>query len=178
MERSDPDALVASVMNSLLGGKFTSRINLNLRERHGYTYGAHSHFSKRRGPGPFTISAAVENQSAAPAIKEVLFELERLRSEPVPTDEVSETVDYVIGSYPYGYETLAGVVNRLHDLAVHDLPTDYFAQLPAAIAAVTADRIKQCALAHIRPESALIVVVGPAAELADPLADIAPVQLQ
>jgi zinc protease len=173
LRRSDPDFLVATVMNSLLGGKFTSRINLNLRERHGYTYGAHSAFAKRRGPGPFVVTAAVDNPAVAPAIREVLFELDRLRSESVPVDELAETIDYLIGSYPYSYETLAGVVNRLHDLAVHDLPSDYYSKLPATLAAISPEEIWHCARAHLHPQQALIVVVGPADELEEHLAGIA-----
>jgi zinc protease len=178
LRRSDPDVLVASVMNSLLGGKFTSRINLNLRERHGFTYGAHSYFTKRRGPGPFAVTAAVDNESAPAAIREVLFELERLRNEDVSSEELEETIDYLIGSYPYSYETLAGVVSRLHELAVHELPADYYIQLPRALAVVETGAVRRCAQAHIHPERALIVVVGPADELEKPLSEIGPVERQ
>jgi zinc protease len=175
LRRGDPDFIPATVMNSLLGGKFTSRINLNLRERHGFTYGAHSYLARRHGPGPFTITAAVENEAVAQAIREVLHELNRLQQEPVPPAELEETVDYLIGSFPYSCETLSGVVNRLHSLVVHDFPEDYYEGLPEALATVTSEDIGRCARAHLHPETALIVVVGPAAQIEEPLADIAPV---
>lgn len=175
LRRGDPDFLATSVMNSLLGGKFTSRINLNLRERHGFTYSAHSYLARRRGPGPFTVTAAVDNHAVAPAIREVLHELTRLRREAVPAVELEETVDYLIGSFPYSCEMLSGVVNRLHDLVVHDLSDDYYDSLLEALAAVTPEDVGRCARAHLHPEAALIVVVGPAAELEEPLTRLAPV---
>src|SRR5947208_3016555 len=86
ISRQDPDYTPLMVMNTLLGGKFTSRINLNLRERHGFTYGASSRFVGRLGPGPFLVGAAVATESTGAAVREVLGELSRIREEKVASD--------------------------------------------------------------------------------------------
>jgi predicted Zn-dependent peptidase len=98
-----------------------------------------------------------------------------LRLEAVPQPELEETVDYLIGSFPYSCETLSGFVNRLQDLVVHDLPVDYYDSLAEALGEVTPEDIIRCARTHLHPEAALIVVVGPAAEIEAPLAELAPV---
>jgi zinc protease len=177
LPRKDPDFLTFSVLNTLLGGKFTSRINLNLRERHGFTYGAHSQISARRGPGPFVVTAAVDNESVVAAVREVLHEIGRLREERVTGSELRETVDYMIGSFPYSCETLGGVAARLGNIAIHDLPDDYYRSLPEALRAISATSLQRCARAHLHPESALVVVAGPAGEIAGPIEKIAPPEL-
>ncbi|MDH3254434.1 MAG: insulinase family protein, partial [Acidobacteriota bacterium] len=176
LPRNHADYSLAAVANALLGGKFTSRINLKLREEHACTYGAHSSFAKRRGAGPFTVTAAIDNDAVPLAIREVLRELDRLRQETVPEDELAETIDYLIGSFPYSCETLAGIVHRLSDLAIFQLPKTYYDELPAALAAVTPDEIMRCARQHIHPHRAVIVVAGPADSLTNQLADIAAVE--
>ncbi len=163
--RAHPDFTALSVMNSLLGGKFTSRLNLNLRERHGFTYGVRSGFSHRLGPGPFTISSAVATESAGRAVAEVRAELERLRDQPVPAEELDETRSYILGVFPYTVQSLEGVSHRLRALALHDLPLDYWDRYPAEIGAVSAGDIQRVAQAHLRPERLTIVAVGPEAEL-------------
>ncbi|HEX2643190.1 MAG TPA: pitrilysin family protein, partial [Thermoanaerobaculia bacterium] len=126
VRRTSPDWAVLSVLNSLLGGKFTSRINLNLRERHGYTYSASSRFAPRRGPGPFTVSASVQTSAVAASAREVLAELRRLRQEPVTAQELEETRSYMVGVFPYTVQTIGDLLKRLEALAIYDLPSDYF----------------------------------------------------
>lgn len=164
-ERTHPDRPAIVVMNALLGGKFTSRINLNLRERHGYTYGASSRISSRKGPGPTTYSAAVATESAGAAVREILGEMRRLRAELPTEEEVEETVDYVRGVFPYTLQTTDDVAHRLGRLAVFGLPSDYYERNLEAVAEVEPADVRRVAEEHLDPETPVVVVVGPAAEL-------------
>jgi zinc protease len=163
--RRHADRVGLGVLNALLGGKFTSRINLNLRERHGFTYGASSRFVDRRSRGPFLVSTAVQTSSAARATEEVLAELRRLREEPVPSSELDETRNYLLGVFPYGLQTIEGLAAHLDEIAVYDLPLDTPARYLAEVAAIRTDEISRLARAHLHPDEALIVAVGPAEEL-------------
>ena len=173
--RQHPDRTPLAVLNSILGGKFTSRINLNLRERHGYTYGAHSSFASRRGPGPFLVSTAVANDVAGAAASEVLHELRRLQEEPVSEEELVDAVRYLQGVFPYTLQTVESVAQRLAQLAVFDLPDDYFERYPAELRAVDAAAIQDLARRHLRPEACSIVAVGPAETLLAQLERFGPV---
>jgi zinc protease len=165
------------VLNSLLGGKFISRINLNLRERHGYTYGAHSSFTNRLGPGPFQVSAAVANESVGAAVRETLSELRRLQEEPVAAGELADAVSYLEGVFPYTLQTVESVAQRLSQLAVFGLPDDWFDTYPAALRAVTPDELLAVARRHLRPEACAVVAVGPADLLRSQLEALGPVDV-
>ena len=175
--RRHPDYSPLVVLNTLLGGQFTSRINLNLRERHGYTYGAHSRFVGRRGPGPFLISAAVATEATGAAAREVLGELVRLQEEPVAPVELAETRDYLIGVFPYTVQTIGELAKRLEMLATYGLPDDYFARYIERIRGVNADEVQQLARRHLHPERIAIVAVGPAETLESQLSALGPVSV-
>ena len=175
--RPHQDFLALQVMNSLLGGKFTSRINLNLRERHGFTYGAQSRFSTRLGPGPFQLSASVATPVAGAAAAELLAELARIREEPVGAGELADTQSYLIGVFPYSLQTVSGLAHRLESLAVFDLAPDYYDRLPEAVRAVDAERILEVARRHLHPDRLVVVAVGAAAELAPQLAALGRVEV-
>ncbi len=166
--RTDPDWTALSVLNVLLGGKFISRVNLNLRERHGFTYGASSRLSARLGPGPFVVAAAVDNPAAGIATREILAELERLRDEPVEPDELRDTKSYILGTFPYTLQTTTGVLQRVESLVVFGLPDDYYSpeSYLERLEAVTEAEILRVARAHLHPRRASVTAVGPAAELA------------
>jgi zinc protease len=165
--RTHPDYAPLLVLNTLLGGKFTSRINLNLRERHGYTYGASSRFSSRQGPGPFTVTAAVETAAAAAAAREVLHEIRRVRETLAEPEEVTETTGYIVGVFPYSLQTVGDVTRRLETLSVFGLPDDYYDYYLERIAAVTREEIREVARRHLDPERTAVVAVGPA-EILEP----------
>jgi zinc protease len=165
--RTHPDYIPLLVLNTLLGGKFTSRINLNLRERHGYTYGASSRFSSRQGPGPFTITAAVETAPAAAAAREVLHEVRRVRETLAEPGEVAETCGYIVGVFPYSLQTVGDITRRLETLNVFGLPDDYYDHYLEKIAAVTPEQIREVARRHLDPDRMAVVAVGPA-EILEP----------
>jgi zinc protease len=163
--RTDPDYLAMAVLTTLLGGKFTSRINLNLRERLGVTYGASCRLHPRLGPGPLVVSTAVANPAAGAAVREVLGELARIRDQPVGGDELEETRSYLIGVFPYTLQTVDGVAGRLETLAVYGLPDDYYDAYPDRLRALDAGALQEVARRRLYPDDLAVVAVGPAAEL-------------
>lgn len=175
--RQHPDRTRLGLLNALLGGKFTSRLNLNLRERHGYTYGVTSRFVDRRGPGPFVVAAAVANGVAGAAVREALAEISRLRDEPVRAEELAETRDYMLGVFPYTLQTHSDVLTRLAELTLWQLPDDHYDRALAEVATTTPEQLLDLARRHLRPEAAAIVAVGPAAELAPQLSELGEVEV-
>ncbi len=175
--RRHPDYVPLLLLNTLLGGKFTSRINLNLRERHGYTYGASTRLGGRLGPGPFAVSTAVAIESTGAAAREVLYELERIRSEPVEVDEIEETRRYITGVFPYSSQTLSDVAKRLETLAIYDLPDDYYDRYLERIGSIDRAELLDLARRHLHPDRIAIVAVGPAARIAPQLAALGPVEV-
>jgi zinc protease len=165
--RTHPDHIPLLVLNTLLGGKFTSRINLNLRERHGYTYGASSRFSSRQGPGPFTVQAAVETAATAAAAREVLHEMRRVREALVEPEELTETAGYIVGVFPYSLQTVGDITRRLETISVFGLPDDHYDHYLERIAAVTREDLLEVARRHLDPERIAVVAVGPA-EILEP----------
>lgn len=158
--RSHPDYFDVVIMNALLGGLFNSRINLNLREEHAYTYGASSGFDWRRNCGPFVVTAAVETGVTADAMRETFHEIDRMRSEPVSSDELSLAISYLDGVFPIRYETTAAVAAALAGQIVYGLPPDYFDTYRSRIRAVTAASVLTAAQRHLDTRQMQVVVVG------------------
>jgi zinc protease len=158
------------VMNAILGGLFSSRLNLNLREAHAYTYGAHSAFDWRRAASPFEISTAVETAVTADALREILAEFTRIREAPVSADELSLAVSYLIGVFPIRFETTAEVAGGLANVEIFRLPTNYFDTYRDRVAAVTAEDVLRVARLHLDPARLQVVVVGDASAIREPLA--------
>jgi zinc protease len=167
--RSTADYFALSVMNALLGGVFNSRINLNLREKHGYTYGARSMFAFRRQAGPFVVSAPVRNEVTRESVTEVLSELRRIRTGDVETIELEDTKNYLMGSFPSTVQTANDIAGRLVDMELYDLPTDYFDRYRETIGGVTKFDVERVAEKYIDPEKVIIVIVGNASQIREPL---------
>lgn len=162
LARKIPDFFPTLVMNAVLGGLFGSRINLNLREAHGYTYGANSYYDWRRGPGPFVVSTAVQSDVTSPALSEILLEIDRIRSKEISAEELSLARDYLDGVFPIRYETTAAIASALATLVIYDLPPDYYDTYRSNIRAVSIDAVLQSARTHLHPELLQTVVVGDA----------------
>ena len=167
--RNTADYFALSVMNSILGGVFNSRINLNLRERHGYTYGARSQFAFRRQAGPFVVSAPVRNEVTRDAVAEMLAELRRIRSGDVEDRELDDTRNYLMGVFPATVQTASEIAGRLIDMEVYGLAEDYFDRYRENIAAVSKDDVVSVANRYIDPDRLYIVVVGNARQIREPL---------
>jgi zinc protease len=167
--RTHPDYFPILVMNAVLGGLFSSRINLNLREAHGYTYGAHSSFDWRRGSGPFSVDTAVRSDITDKALAEVLREIERIRADSVTEDERSLVTSYLDGVFPIRYETAAAIATALANLVIYGLPDDFYDQYRAHVRDVSAIDILAAARAHLQPSRLQVVVVGDPATIREPL---------
>jgi predicted Zn-dependent peptidase len=148
------------IMNAILGGLFSSRINLNLRETHAYTYGAYSQYDWRRGAGPFVVSTAVKSDVTDGAVREVLHEIARMREAAPGADELSLATSYLDGVFPIRYETTSAIAGALASLIVYGLPDDYFDRYRENIRSVTAADVLAAAQAHLHPEQLQIAVVG------------------
>ncbi len=180
LPRRHPDYHAVSVMSAILGGLFNSRLNMNLREAKGYTYGANAGFDMRRGRGPFTARAAVNTDATMPSILEVLAELDRIREDPVTDAELRAARDFLVGVFPLRFETPGPVAGSLAGLFIHDLPEDELARYRGAIETVTADDVLRVARAYIHPDAAAIVLVGDHDQFGAALegAGIAPIEVQ
>lgn len=159
--RDHPDRPGLAVLNSLFGGKFTSRINLSLRERLGITYGASSSFSQRRDRGPFIVAASVDSEAVGTAIEEILAEMKRLQEERVTAVELADTQSYLQGIFPFTLQRIEGLADRLADLAVYDLPDEHFSTFFEMVTRVTASELQSLARKHLHPARLAIVTVGP-----------------
>lgn len=170
--RTHPDYFDIVVMNAVLGGLFSSRINLNLREEHGYTYGASSYFDWRRGAGPFVIATAVASDATADALREVLREVTRMRTEEISEDELTLATSYLEGVFPIRYETTSAIASALANLAIYDLPEDWFDSYRGRIGAVTKAGVLEAARKYLDPERLQILVVGDAAEVEQKIREV------
>ncbi len=157
--RSTPDYFPIQVMNTLLGGSFASRLNMNLREKHGYTYGAASQFDMRVAPGPFVAAAGVQTDKTADALREFFNELNGILR-PVPADELARAKNYVSLLYPSGFETTGDISRRLEDAIIYKLPENYFTRFVPNIEAVTGADVQRVAQKYIQPNRLAVVVTG------------------
>ena len=157
--RATPDYFPIQVMNTILGGSFSSRLNMNLREQHGYTYGASSGFDMRASAGPFTASAGVQTDKTSESLTEFFNELNGILK-PVPAEELSRAKNYIALRYPGGFETTGDISRRLEDALVYHLPDDYFSSYVQKIQAVTAADVQRIAQKYIAPGRFAVVVVG------------------
>jgi zinc protease len=172
LPRSHPDYFPVLVMNSVLGGLFSSRINLNLREVHAYTYGAFSGYSWRRGAGPFVVSTAVKSDVTAESAREILLEIERMRTDTISEDELSLATSYLGGVFPIRYETTDAIARALSALVAYRLPEDYFDSYRDNVRAVTKVDVLQAADRHLHPEELQLLVVGDPAVVRAPLEEL------
>ncbi len=165
ISRSSPDYIVCYVLNMLLGGYFNSRINQNLREKNGFTYGARSYFDARKQTGAFIVSTEVRTEVTSAAIREIGVELERIRTEAVTDEELSMVKQYIIGSFPLSIETPQQVASRVASIVLFGLGTNYYDVFRDAVAALSADDLLRAAKEHLHPSKLSIAVSGDAKAL-------------
>lgn len=158
--RGTDDFYALQVLNVILGGSFTSRLNQNLRETHGYSYGAGSAFGLRRGVGPFVAQAAVVATRTDSSLVQFFHELNRIRDQAVPADELERAKGFITLGLPRSFETNAQIAGRLADLVTHDLPLDYYDSYVQRINAVTAADLQRVARQYLQPDRSVVVVVG------------------
>ncbi|HXM92741.1 MAG TPA: pitrilysin family protein [Candidatus Dormibacteraeota bacterium] len=163
--RSTPDYTPLEVMNSELGGLFSSRINLNLREQHGYTYGAGSFFNYHRAPGPFIVYSEVRSDVTAPAITEMFNELRRMRDTSMAPEELTMSKDSIARSLPGRFETGNATAAAFAELFTYDLPLDFYTNFPDKLNAVTTSQAQSIAQKYIFPDKMIVLVVGDRAKI-------------
>ena len=163
--RSSPEYESMETMNGVLGGNFSSRLNLNLREAKGYTYGAYSTFSFLRGRGWFTVYAPVRSDATAPAMREILTELGRMAEAPVTPDELRLSKKALLAMLPASLETNSGTVGLLAELYEYDLPLDYYSSFAAKVSGVTETFVQEAAKKYLLPKMAILVAVGDRAKI-------------
>ena len=157
--RSTDDYFAILVMNTILGGAFTSRLNNNLRETHGYTYGAGSGFSMRRAAGPFTARAEVVGAKSDSSLIEFMKELRAIR-EDVPATELEKAKRYLQLQLPGEFETTGDIASQLIPVVVHGLPLDYYNSYVQRIEEVTAADVRRVAERYVDPSKFAVVIVG------------------
>lgn len=154
------DRIVLSLLNTILGGPFSSRVNMNLREKHAYTYGARSDYAQRAGSGPFTVRAAVVADKTVPALKELLSEVARMRTTDVTPEELRTAKDYSILTLPARFETTDDLARAATELHVYDWPLDEYATRAARYEAVTVADVRRVAETFLDPKRWRVVIVG------------------
>lgn len=159
--RNNPDYFPLVVMNQILGGQFSARVNMNLREDKGYTYGARTGWSFRRGAGPFDASAQVQTAVTKESVVEFMKELNGIRGAiPVTPAELDYNKQSLIRRYPAGFESVQQISNQLANLVIYGLPDSYFNEYIQKIQAVTIDDINRVANKYLTPDKMAILIVG------------------
>jgi zinc protease len=170
------DRIPLGIMNLVLGGMFSSRINLELREAKAYTYGAHSGFSLRHGAGAFAAGGAMFAEHTSEAARELIAQVERIRAEPVTAEELDNAKENAKLALPARFESVDELTGVLEDMAVYKLPLDEFAQRAARIDAVTAADVQRVAKKWLKPERMRIVIAGDRAKVEHSLLDLGTIE--
>jgi zinc protease len=170
--RATPDYPALEVMNSELGGLFSSRINLNLREEHGYTYGANSVFVYRRSQGYFLAGGGIRTDATGPAVAEILKEIRRMIETPMTVAELALAKDSQSRSLPGMFETSNEATGAFSQLFLYNLASDYYEKLPGRLSAVTAGDSEEVAKKYLHPEQMILVCVGDRAKIEPQLAKL------
>ncbi|HLA11339.1 MAG TPA: pitrilysin family protein [Pyrinomonadaceae bacterium] len=158
--RTSPDYFPMLLMHTVLGANASSRLFMNLREEKGYTYGAYSSLDARRTAGTVRATAEVRTPVTGDSLKEFIYELNRIRTEPVSEKEISDAKSYLTGVFPIRLETQEGLIDQLVQIEMFGLPRDYLETYRDCVQAVTIEQIQEVAERYIRPDQAAIVIVG------------------
>jgi zinc protease len=163
--RSSPDFRPMQVMNLALGGLFSSRINMNLREEHGYTYGASSQFSFRRAAGPFQIASGVRTDVTAASVSEIFKEVRGMVEKPVSAEELQKAKDSLSNSLPGAFESSANAVNNFSNVFIYNLGLDYYTRYAEQVNGVTTDQALAVSKKYLVPANMVVIAVGDRAKI-------------
>lgn len=180
--RDTADYFTIMVMNTILGGSFTSRLNMILRERMAVTYGASSRFRLRRNGGIFTSGAAILTEAAARSVRVIVDEMSRLQSESVPVAELRRAQRYIAYGLPRSFESTADIAAHLREQLLYGLADDYWETYVDRIFDVTAEDVRTAAARHLHPERCAVVVVADRSQVESDLrgaalGELAPMEL-
>lgn len=169
--RDTEDYYALNVLNTILGGSFTSRLNQNLREEKGYTYGARSTFDFRPFPGPFAAAASVFTGVTGPALQEFINELEGIQA-PIPADEVQRAKNFLAMRYPQNFQSVSRIAGELAELVMFDLPDETLTSYPERVQAVTLDEVQAAASRYLDTDNLAIIVVGDRQQIEQDIRDL------
>ena len=171
--RNAPDYMACDVMNNALGGQFTSRVNMNLREDKGYTYGAGSFFRALRGVGPFACYAPVQTPNTKETIIEMIKEIRGIcDTRPLTDAELTDSKNNMITGFPQGFETFGSIAGQLAEMYQYDLPADEWKTYISRVNAIDGAAATKAAKDHLHPDALLIVVVGDRAKIEPGIKDL------
>jgi predicted Zn-dependent peptidase len=170
VSRRTPDYYVLDVLNTMLGGSFSSRLNQNLREEHGYTYGAGSAFDMRAEAGPFFATAGVQTDKTVESLTEFFKELDGMRTPP-PGDELTRVRNLLALGFPGEFETTSNMAGKLTELFVYGLEDSFFGEYVPKIEAVSAAEIERASKQYITSDRFAVVVVGDLSKIEKPIRD-------
>jgi zinc protease len=166
---TDPDYLKMVALNHVLGGGFSARMNMNLREKHGYTYGAFSNLDLRAASGAFRITSDVRTSATDSALVEAIGEYKRIAGELVPAPELQGALNNLVSSFPSAVQTIQGLTVRIQQLIIWGLPVDFYATYRERLAAVTPDDVRRVATSKLTPDNIIVVVAGDLSKIEAPI---------
>ena len=164
-KRKNPDYISLMVMNTILGGFFTSRINKNLREVNGYTYGAHSYFNCYKMSGEFSVETSVGNIQTVSAIKEIIKEIDFIKEFPVGETELTNAKNYIIGNFMLQLETANAIASKIIYLNLFELEDDFYSHFISKINDVTVNDVKNAAEKYLNSDNITVAVAGVSEEI-------------
>jgi zinc protease len=166
---TDSDYLSMVALNHVFGGGFSNRVNLNLREKHGYTYGAGSTLDLRPGSGAFRVSSEVRTNATDSALVEVVNEYKRIVGEPVPATELQGSVNNLVSGFPSSVQTVQQLAGRIQQLIIWGLPVDFYTTYRERLAAVTPEDVRTVATNRLTPNNVIVVVAGDLSKIEAPI---------
>ncbi|MFO0664235.1 MAG: pitrilysin family protein [Polyangiaceae bacterium] len=174
----NPERDALSVMNAAFGGSFSSRVNLNLREKHAYTYGARSYFLGRKGRGPFLVGGAIFTDKTAAAIDEILLEVEAMRTTPLTAEELELAKESIRLGLPGRFESVSAITAALAELMLYRLPLDEYTKKADRIGAVKGTDVQKLAQKYLVKDKLIIVVAGDRSKIESSLAKFGPIEIR
>jgi zinc protease len=168
-QATDADYIPMLGLNQVLGGGFSGRVNMNLREKHGYTYGAFSGLDLRSGAGTFEVSSEVRSDATDSALVEAVNESRRIVSEPVPPQELQASLNNLVSSFPSSVQTVQGLSGSLQSLIIWGLPLNFYTTYRERLAAVTPQDVARTAKARLTPDNLIVVVAGDLSKIEAPI---------
>ncbi|MFL5483156.1 MAG: M16 family metallopeptidase [Gemmatimonadaceae bacterium] len=168
-QATDPEYIPMLALNHVFGGAVSSRLNSNLREKHGYTYGAFSGLDLRPGAGVFQMSSEVRTNATDSALVEAIGEYNRLGTETVPAPELQALVNNLVSGFPNAVQSVQGLTTRLQNLIVWGLPLDFYTTYRERLAAVTPEDVRRVASSKLTPNKLVVVVAGDLSKIEAPI---------
>jgi zinc protease len=168
-QATDPDYISMLALNHVFGGAVSSRLNSNLREKHGYTYGIFSGFDLRSGAGAFQASSEVRTNATDSALVEAIAEYRRIVNEPVPAPELQGAVNNLVSGFPNAVQSVQGLTGRLQNLIIWGLPMDFYATYRERLAAVTPEDVRRVAGSKLKPDNLVVIVAGDLSKIEAPI---------